>query len=377
MKVVAIVNQKGGVGKTTTAINLSAALAQSGIRVLLVDMDSQGHASLGLGTPVSDLPGLYEVFKGSKNLRSVVRKDVSPGVDLVPGTISLAAVEHLLANRKGRAHALRRHLAGVRKLYDCVVLDCPPALGLLSVNALRAADLAVVPVEPSLYALDGIERLLETITLLEAEYGIKPRLTMLANMYDTRTRLSREIFKALEQHDSLGLCKARIRNTVRLREAAYRGKAVVEMARSSKVAGDFRALAREIGRRLDLQPFASKAEEGVKTQPSAGTPITNTPITGTPITGTIEKRHGSLCEVVLSFDSALGKRVQIAGDFNNWVPDDGVDTRKGEGRLSKVLHLKPGQYEYRLVVDGDWREDPSNPKRVPNHLGGNNSLLRV
>ena len=79
----------------------------------------------------------------------------------------------------------------------------------------------------------------------------------------------------------------------------------------------------------------------------------------------------------MSFDSEMGKRVQIAGDFNNWVPDDGVDTRSTEGKLSKVLHLKPGQYEYRLVVDGDWREDPSNPKRVPNHLGGSNSLLRV
>ncbi len=362
MKVVAIVNQKGGVGKTTTAINLSAALAERGTRVLLVDMDSQGHASLGLGTPVADLPGLYEVFKGEKHLRSVIRKDVSPGVDLVPGTISLAAVEHLLADRKGRAHALRRHLAGVRREYDCVVLDCPPALGLLSVNALRAADLALVPVEPSLYALDGIERLHETSTLLEAEYGIKPRLTLLANMYNTRTRLAREIFQALEDHGSMRLCKAKIRNTVKVREAAYRGKAVIQMARRSKVASDFRNLAGEVANRLALP--AAKLEETDRVKPR-------------PVTGTIEQRHGSLCEVVLSFDSAMGKRVQIAGDFNNWVPDDGVDTRSDEGKLSKVLHLKPGQYEYRLVVDGDWREDPLNPKRVPNNMGGNNSLLRV
>ena len=364
MKVVAIVNQKGGVGKTTTAINLSAALAERGTRTLLVDMDPQGHASLGLGTPVADLPGLYEIFKGEKDLPDVIRKEVSPGVDLVPGTISLAAAEHLLSDRKIRAHALRRHLAKVRKDYDCVVLDCPPALGLLSINALRAADLALVPVEPSLFALDGLERLRETTTLLEAEYGIKPRLTLLANMYNTRTRLAREIFQSLETYGSLRLCKARIRNTVRLREAAYRGKSVIQLDGRSPAAKDFRALAREVAGRLDLRAAQGEVVQEEKKKPQ-------------PITGNIEKRHGSLCEVVLNLDSVSGKRVQIAGDFNNWVPDDGVETRNGGGKLRKVLHLKPGQYEYRLVIDGDWQEDPSNPRRVPNHLGGSNSLLRV
>ena len=96
-----------------------------------------------------------------------------------------------------------------------------------------------------------------------------------------------------------------------------------------------------------------------------------------PIASNIEKRHGSLCEVVLNLDTVSGQRVQIAGDFNNWVPDEGVETLNGDGKLRKVLHLKPGQYQYRLVIDGDWQEDPSNPRRVPNHLGGNNSLLRV
>ena len=115
MKVIAIVNQKGGCGKTTTAINLSAALGEAGVRVLLVDMDPQGHASLGPGTVVDDSPGLYEVFKGGTKLPSVIRRKVAPGLDLVPGTISLAAAEHLLADRKVRAHALRRLLASVRK----------------------------------------------------------------------------------------------------------------------------------------------------------------------------------------------------------------------------------------------------------------------
>jgi chromosome partitioning protein len=249
VQVIAIVNQKGGCGKTTTAVNLAAALGQCQQRVLIIDTDPQGHASLGLGRPSADLPGLYEVLAGELALTYVMQREAAPGVDLVPGTITLAAGEHLLAGLPEPAEQLHQHLQGVRRDYDYAVIDCPPALGLLSINAIRAADQILVPVEASLYALDGIERLRETLGLLDKEYGIRPTATLLRNMFDTRTRLAREIFNELAAHGTLPLCKTRIRNTVRVREAAYRGVPLTTFAPSAPVTGDFRQLAAEFGAR--------------------------------------------------------------------------------------------------------------------------------
>ena len=363
MHVIAIVNQKGGCGKTTTSINLSAALGQQDARVLLIDMDPQGHAGLGLGVAAAELAGLYELLKGDCRLDEVIQSGVTRGVDLIPGNISLAAAEHLLAEQQDRDRQLARHLAMLEGRYDFVVIDCPPALGLLSVNALRAADQVLIPVEPSLYSLDGIERLRETVHLLTSQYDIQPTVTLFANMFNMRTRIARNMLEMLESLPT-DLCATRIRNSVSVREAACHGAPLTDHAPRAPVTGDFRALAEELFSEM-LQRVRSEKAHAIEAQPD------------TPVAAGTVAEIDNLKEVVFRFDNTKFKRVQIAGEFNNWVPDKDVETEILDGSLQKKLHVSPGGYEYRLIIDGVWQQDPANPEAAPNDMGGYNSLLNV
>ena len=248
--------------------------------------------------------------------------------------------------------------------YDCVVLDCPPALGLLSVNALRAADRVLIPVEPSLYSLDGIERLRETIHLLAGQYDIQPSVTLLANMFDTRTRIARNMLEMLESQLPVDLCATRIRNSVCVREAACHGAPLTDYAPRSPVTGDFRQLAEELLGTV-LQRVRSKTAHAIGTQ-------ADSPAAAGMVAETI-----NLKEVVFRFDITESDRVQIAGEFNNWIPDKNVETEILDGSLQKILRVSPGGYEYRLIIDGVWQQDPANPKAAPNDMGGYNSLLNV
>lgn len=347
MHVIAIANQKGGCGKTTTAINLSAALGEDGADVLLIDLDPQGHASLGLGQENTNRAGLYEVLNGTLELEDVIEKGVAWGVDLVPASISLAAVEHALSDRPERERQLSRHLETLEVHYDYVILDCPPSLGLLAVNALRAAQRVLIPLEASLYALDGLQRLRELVQLIENRYEFDLPLQLLPTMFDTRTRLARTLYQQL-QEQGLSSCATQIRQCVKVREAVLNGQSLLAYAPRSAVAADYRRLALEI-RSLE-QPAVAQAE-----------PIAPIPPR----------------EVVLDFQDLSCRRLQIAGDFNDWIPDGGVETRKLDGNWQKVLRVPQGAYEYRVIIDGIWQLDPTNPYEVPNQLGGNNSLLRV
>lgn len=367
MTVIAVANQKGGCGKTTTAINLSAALGHRDARVLLLDMDPQGHAALGLGMRCEEEAGLYEVLKGEASLGEVIVPQVAHNVDLVPGTISLAAIEHVLESEPGRERHLARHLAAFKHQYDFIVIDCPPTLGLLSVNALRAADQVLIPLEMSLFAMDGIGRLCETVALLREKYGLDLPIRVLPTLVDGRTRLARRFLREIWERFADEISPVMIHYTIKLKEAACAGKSVLEFDPECTGSTEYLRLADDV-----MSGFAERRRRDSERRMRTGAPAHQS-LDASPVG---DARSGPR-RVVLRFPSLVGKTVQIAGDFNDWVPDAGVETRDESDALEKIVTVPPGLYQYRLLVDGNWLEDPANPARIPNHAGGFNSLLRV
>ena len=246
MNTIAIANQKGGCGKTTTAINLAAELGLRGKRVLLIDLDPQGHASLGLGVSNRDLPGLFEVFSDETPLYDVVLSDIIEGVDLIPANITLAAVEPLLTDQPARERQLLEQIQKFSELYDYILIDCPPSLGLLSINALRAATQVLTPVEASIYALDGIQQLEDIVELLREKYQLEISIKVIPTMFDNHTRFAHTILQQIREQLPVELSTVQVRHTVRAREAAYFGKPLLQYSPACTAATDYQKLAEEV-----------------------------------------------------------------------------------------------------------------------------------
>jgi len=390
MTIIAIANQKGGCGKTTTAINLAACLGRRDNRVLLIDMDPQGHASLGLGQRCEDMAGLYEVFVQDATLKEVIRREVAAGVDLVPATISLAAVEHLLTDIPSRERQLTLHLDQIHDDYDFVIIDCPPTLGMLSFNALRAADMALVPMEISRFSLDGVIRLQESIELLANRYDLKIPLLVLPSLVDYRTRFARETLAEMKTRYRDEILPVHIHTTIRLKEAAWEGKPVIDHAPRSLAAADFQALAECIVERTRSAHFA-KDLTILGDHPPRNYPLQVIPQEDASASDSTDNHkpadaattdRGQHCRnqarhITLSFGDIASTDIKIAGDFNDWVPDKQVETRLHHGIITKTLKLGPGAYQYRLIIDGQWQEDATNPNQAINMYGEINSILKV
>jgi chromosome partitioning protein len=250
-RIIPIVNQKGGVGKTTTTINLGASLAELGRRVLLVDFDPQGALSVGLGVDAHELrleETVYQVLMDPESdIEKIILKTSVPGMDLLPANKELATAEVTLVNEMGRENFLKRTLATVRDYYDVILIDCQPTLGLLTLNALTAADGVIVPLQCEFFALRGFAQLQENLEKVRANLNPSLKLIgILATMYDKKTLHSREVLERILEAFPDSVFETVIAQTVRFPETTVAGEPITTYAGSSGGAASYRRLAREL-----------------------------------------------------------------------------------------------------------------------------------
>jgi len=344
MRIIAIANQKGGCGKTTTAINLSACLAVNNRKVLLIDMDPQAHATLGLN--ISSNVSIYNVLSKLTDKKAQLPDiivTVSDNLHIVPSNIILSTLEQELAGEIGRESCLLDALNEFNPGYDYILIDCPPNLGILTINAIRASSEIIIPTEASRFSLEGITQLIEIIDLIRDRLNHNVLYKILVTCFDSRLAHSFNMLGKIKEKFSNNLFNTIIHINVKLKEAQDQGCHILKYDKYSRGAKDYFSLSREMITQESTFP--------------------------------LEKR---MQEISLTFDSPDAKEVFLAGDFNQWqLNHESKMELSQDGRWIKRLQLQPGCYRYRFVVDGQWRQDPANPSYQMNPFGSMDSLLEV
>ncbi|MBN1634911.1 MAG: AAA family ATPase [Deltaproteobacteria bacterium] len=352
MRTIAVINQKGGCGKTTTAINLAACLADHEQRVLLVDLDPQSHTTLGLGLNPGEFKlGIYDLLldREQKNIRiEEVLLVISKYLHLLPSDVVLSAAEAVLLSRDDREYYLREILESVPERYDFIILDCPPSIGVLTFNALFACSEAIIPMDSGSFSHSGLSRLMETINLIRINSGHKIQVNVLATMFDRRTRIARESLAEIRRAMVGHVFQTVIHFTTALKEAAKQGRSIIDFSTSSTGYADYMNLTREVLAMVDADASAGNIQ-------SASAPPVVT-------------EDG----VLFTYYAPQAKRVYLSADFTNWktdkVPLFNID---GNGIWQKIVPLEPGRYEYKYYVDGHWKTDPANPNQISKEFGSN------
>ncbi len=424
MRIISIANQKGGCGKTTTAINLASALGQNGKRVLLIDLDPQAHASLGLDIESQD--SIYNVISNltprKLKLENIIRR-VEDTFDIVPSNILVGTLEQELADEIGRELKLKEVIEPVCERYDYVLIDCAPSLGILTVNALRLSDELIVPVETSRFSMQGVVHLTDIVNLVKERLGHELRTRILVTMFDSRLRHSFTMLDTFKDAFGEKIYDTIVHVNVKLKEAAVNGKSVSSFDKYCRGSKDYYSLAKEIisleAKKQDaaLDQLSAQEVEKVFRSPTFASTSRDTKVesvsvreekapeeketsTVNPIEKeeeTIEAEEISLAPVsdklqevvsrevkdLFSVSFAINapgaKSVYVTGSFNDWSLDDScrLKDRDGEGNWETKIDLRPGTYKYQFIIDGVWQEDPNNAQKERNSFGDINSLIEV
>ena len=372
MRRIAIVNQKGGCGKTTTAINMAMSLALRRKRVLLIDLDPQGHIAAGFGVRAEDSEkSIYEVLLGEIPISEAIqplRKDL----DGVLSDIVLSGFEQVMAGVQGREYKLAESVEVVSGTYDFLIVDSPPSLGLLTFNGLLAADELVIPVDASVFSLNGLGRLMETIQMIQKTKGHQFSLMLLAVNIDRRTRFGRKVVATLESRFPEHFFKTVVNTCTAIRESSSLGKPIHEHNRRCSAFHDYPSLADEVLKeekegRLAPFNFQDLALEEFSLESPSGLTASREPA-----------ESNAARSVEFAVDAPEEADVKIAGNFNGWSPEALTCSKSnGKRRWCTSFSLKPGVYEYKYVINGKWMPDAGNKCGVDDRRGGKNSVIHI
>ncbi len=374
MRIISITNQKGGCGKTTTSINLAASLSNNKRKVLLIDLDPQAHATLGLNIKADK--GIYNVLSKLTNdkagLEDIIQ-NVDKNFDIAPSGIVLSTLEQELAGeicRESRLWEILNNFSRDNGMpqnagngnYDYILIDCPPNLGILTINAIRATNEIIVPVEASRFSLEGVSQLIDIINLVKERLNHVVDYRILVTNFDSRLRHSFIMLDKIKSTFAGNMFSNIIHVNVKLKEAQNQGTHIFNYDKYCRGTKDYFSLSREIITQEKTPLSTPDLKEKMEEILTREIPRFNKP---------------NLAEVVFSVFAPEAKEVHIAGDFNDWQLGDKSRMINHNGTWSTKINLDSGRFHYRFVIDGRWIEDFNNPKREVNPFGQLNSLIEI